>query len=72
MEMMCSCQAIDLGCGKKLGLATGRAYNIIREKVKKLIHDREMYDDINNLEQLLISKELNKISDEFCGGVKND
>jgi len=72
MEMMCSCQAIDLGCGKKLGLATGRAYNMIREKVKKLTHDREMYDDINNLEQLLISKELNKISDDFCGGVKND
>ncbi len=53
MEMMCSCQAIDLGAKKKLGDATQNAYNIIREKVDMLICDREIYDDINACENLI-------------------
>ncbi|MBN1622962.1 MAG: histidine ammonia-lyase [Clostridia bacterium] len=68
MELMCSCQAIDLGSGKALGKATKEAYNMIRREVDKLICDREMYEDINNLENLLTHKKLNEITDNFCGG----
>ncbi len=68
MELMCSCQAIDLGSGKTLGKATGEAYNMIRAKVDKLLCDREMYEDINNLESLLTYKKLNEITDDLCGG----
>jgi histidine ammonia-lyase len=68
MELMCSCQAIDLGSGKALGKATKEAYNMIRSEVDKLVCDREMYEDINNLENLLTQKKLNEITDNFCGG----
>ncbi len=61
MEMLCACQAIDLGTKKRLGAATQKAYNIIREKVDTLTADREMYDDINNLENLIINQDFGSI-----------
>ncbi len=72
MEMLCACQAIDLGQGSKLGYTTQKAYNLIREKVKKLIRDREMYEDINKLEMLIINEEFSKIIDSIDKGVEND
>ncbi len=68
MELMCACQAVDLGRHEPMGKATAKAYNVIRRKVEKLESDREMYDDINNLEELVTEKILNEITDEFCGG----
>lgn len=64
MEMLCACQAIDLGDDKELGKATQEAYNIIREQVKMLEADREMYDDINNLENLIIDEKFDPILEE--------
>ena len=64
MEMMCACQAIDLGDDKELGIATNKAYNIIREHVEMLEADREMYDDINNLENLIIDEKFDPILQE--------
>ena len=61
MEMMCACQAIDLGTKKQLGYATQKAYNIIRECVSMLEYDREMYEDINNIESLITDEEFDKI-----------
>lgn len=61
MEMMCACQAIDLGKESKLGFITQKAYNLIREKVEKLTCDREMYEDINNLEKLIIDEKFDDI-----------
>ncbi|MBN2880138.1 MAG: histidine ammonia-lyase [Clostridia bacterium] len=61
MEMMCACQAIDLGTKKRLGNATQEAYNIIRDKVSMLEYDREMYDDINNIENLITDEKFDKI-----------
>lgn len=58
MEMMCSCQAIDLRGKKKLGIGTNVAYNMIRKEVSKLIDDRELYEDINKCEELLISEKI--------------
>lgn len=61
MEMLCACQAIDLGTKRKLGYTTQKAYNLIRDSVKMLKSDREMYEDINNLEQLIIDEKFNDI-----------
>ena len=61
MEMLCSCQAIDLGTKEQLGNATQKAYNLIREKVSTLEFDREMYGDINNVEQLIIDEKFEHI-----------
>jgi histidine ammonia-lyase len=58
MEMMCACQAIDLRGKKQLGTATEIAYNILRNKVKKLEEDRELFEDINKCDELLISEEM--------------
>lgn len=58
MEMMCSCQAIDLRGKKTLGSGTNEAYNRIRKAVTKLVDDRELYEDINKCEDLLISEIL--------------
>jgi histidine ammonia-lyase len=54
MEMMCACQAIDLRSKKQLGKETEKAYKIIRDKVPKLIDDRELYEDINKCEELIV------------------
>jgi len=72
MEMLCACQAIDLGKGSKLGYTTQKAYNLIRGKVEKLLYDREMYEDINNLEALITNEEFNKIIDFTDRGIDND
>ncbi len=61
MEMMCACQALDLGNSFKLGNITEKAYNMIREKVSILRYDRELYEDINKCEQLIIQEEFVKI-----------
>lgn len=54
MEMMCSCQAIDLLEGEhKLGLGTKPAYDSIRSVCSFLEVDRPLYEDINRCEQLL-------------------
>ncbi|MBG0764670.1 MAG: aromatic amino acid lyase, partial [Tissierellales bacterium] len=60
MEMMCACQGIDLRGNKGLGTGTKIAYETIREKVSKLTEDRELYEDINECERLLINDELLK------------
>lgn len=62
MEMMCACQAIDLRGKKQLGKGTEKAYKIIRDKVSKLVDDRELYEDINQCEQLIIDGMLTKSS----------
>lgn len=61
MEMLCACQAIDLGDKSRLGECTQKAYDIIRECITTLEFDREMYDDINNLENLIIDEKFDNI-----------
>jgi len=60
MEMMCACQAIDLRGKKQLGKGTEKAYKIIRDKVSKLVNDRELYEDINLCENLIIEDAFNE------------
>ena len=56
MEMMCACQAIDLRGRKQLGKGTEKAYNIIRDYVPRLVDDRELYQDIDCCEELIIRR----------------
>ena len=59
MEMMCSCQAIDLaGNADKLGKGTKPAYDAIRKVCATLEDDRPLYEDINNCENVLIDRTL--------------
>ena len=58
MELMCAAQAIDLRGKKQLGYVTEPTYQAIREKVTPLEVDRELYDDINACESLIIEGQL--------------
>ena len=59
MEIMCSCQAIDLaGNADKLGKGTKPAYDAIRKVCAALEDDRPLYEDINNCESVLIDRTL--------------
>ncbi len=59
MEIMCSCQAIDLaGNNDKLGKGTKPAYESIRKVCAALEDDRPLYEDINNCESVLIDSSL--------------
>lgn len=61
MELMCGAQAIDLRGKKQLGYVTEPTYEAIRNKVTRLITDRELYDDINACENLIIDGDLASI-----------
>ncbi len=67
IELMCACQAIDLRGDKGLGIGTGAAYALIREKVEKLDEDRPLYEDINNCENLIINGSLVSAVEEKVG-----
>ena len=59
MEIMCSCQAIDLaGNADKLGKGTKPAYETIRKVCAALEDDRPLFEDINNCESVLIDSSL--------------
>jgi len=58
MEIMCACQAIDLRGKKKLGIGTKRAYEIVRVNIEKLVEDRELYEDINRCEKLVMDEDI--------------
>lgn len=58
MELLCACQAIDLRGKRQLGEGTDKAYKKIRKHVPKLIEDRELFEDINTCENLIIEEKL--------------
>ncbi len=59
MELMCACQAIDLGEERaSLGAGTAEAYRVVREKVEELKTDRPLYEDINRCEGVLSDRSL--------------
>jgi len=62
MELMCASQAIDMRCKKQLGYVTEPTYEAIRSKVAPLVTDRELYEDINACENLIIQGYLAGIS----------
>ncbi len=74
MELMCAAQAVDLRREMiaedpeykddqryKLGRITQKAYSLIRTVVCRLTEDKELHEDINRCEALIISGKLNEI-----------
>ncbi len=53
MEILTACQGIDLQGNKGLGKGTEIAYNIVREEIEKIEHDKIMYEEINKCEEIL-------------------
>ena len=58
MEIMCACQGIDLRGNKGLGKGTKKAYEVVRNKISVLTEDRELYEDTNSCESLIIENEI--------------
>ena len=69
MEIMCACQAIDLRGNKGLGTGTKVAYDLVREKVERLVDDRPLYEDINACEDLITSGKLIQAVEEAVGEI---
>ena len=68
MEIMCSCQAIDLAGGSdKLGKGTKPAYESIRKVCAALEDDRPLYEDINNCESVIIDRTMLRAVEAAAG-----
>ncbi|GAA0178261.1 histidine ammonia-lyase [Clostridium sediminicola] len=59
-ELMAACQAIDFRNGLTLGKGTSNAYKTIRETVKFITEDKVMYEDLENITQLITNEKLLK------------
>ncbi|MCL2377217.1 MAG: histidine ammonia-lyase [Defluviitaleaceae bacterium] len=61
IELLAAAQAIDLGDGgKKLGVGSQIAYDIIRGAVPKLEDDRELYSDFDKMAQVIDAEVITK------------
>ena len=70
MEIMCSCQAIDLaGNADKLGKGTKPAYDTIRKVCAMLEDDRPLFEDINNCESVLIDHSFVNAVEAAAGAI---
>jgi histidine ammonia-lyase len=60
IELLASAQAVDLRPDgpARLGRGTAKAYSAIRERVRRLVHDRELTPEIEELTELIQSGEL--------------
>lgn len=68
MELMVACQGIDLRGNKGLGKGTQAAYDLVREKVATLDQDRELYEDINYCEEIIMDDSLIEAVEKAIGG----
>ncbi len=69
MEIMAACQGIDIRQNKGLGEGTRVAYNVVRNKIKKVEADRIMYLDINKCEEIIKSNEIVKKVEKSIGEI---
>jgi histidine ammonia-lyase len=53
IEMMCAAQAFEFHGGRKPGKGTRVAYDLIRKKVPKLVDDRVLYPDIEEIRKMV-------------------
>ncbi|MHC4235582.1 MAG: histidine ammonia-lyase, partial [Planctomycetota bacterium] len=60
IEMMCAAQAFEFHDGRRPGKGTAIAYDLIRSKVPKLVDDRVLWPDIEEIRKLI---EANAILD---------
>ncbi len=66
IEMMAACQSIDFHDNLKTSQSLFAVYEKVREDVPFLAQDRLLSPDINHMQQLVISGELNKYLPALC------
>ncbi|MEZ5471884.1 MAG: histidine ammonia-lyase [Marinicella sp.] len=66
IEIMASCQSIDFHEGLKTSNALYSVYQKVREDVAFLDKDRLLAPDINHMQQLVLSGELNQFLPTLC------
>ena len=67
MELMVACQGIDMRGNKGLGKGTQAAYDLVRKGCARLDDDRELYEDINYCEEIIINGSLIKAVEDAIG-----
>jgi histidine ammonia-lyase len=67
IELLCSCQALDLLTVGRPGLGTYAAYLACREKVTRLDKDRVLADDINQMAALIRDGEIIRRVEQAVG-----
>ena len=59
IEILTACQAIDLsGAAEKLSPATRAVYDLVRTSIPTLEEDRQMYIDMNKVNEMIVSGEV--------------
>ena len=70
MELMAACQGIDMRGKKQLGMGTAPVYEAVREVCSYLDKDRELYDDINRVEELITSGKVTELCEKKVGKLR--
>ena len=69
IELLCSCQALDLLTVGRPGLGTYAAYQACREKVTRLDKDRVLANDINQMTALIRDGEIIRRVEQAVGSL---
>jgi len=67
IELLCAAQGIDLRGPKTLGRGSGKAYELLREKVSVLKEDRAIYKDIEQSVELIRSGSILSYVEQAVG-----
>jgi len=67
IELMCGCQARDLGQKGRMGVGTSRAYDLVRQHLPPLDRDRVLHDDVETVRRLVLSGEVVRVVEECTG-----
>jgi len=67
IELLCAAQGIDLRRPKTLGRGTGKAYELLREKVPVLKEDRAIHEDIEQSAELIRSESILSYVEQAVG-----
>jgi len=70
IQLMCAAQALDFRRPLKGGQGTEIAYRIIRENVTRLIDDRSLYPDIDQLTEVVRSGSIVRAVEKEVGELK--
>ncbi|MEW6244378.1 MAG: histidine ammonia-lyase [Bacillota bacterium] len=69
IELMCACQARDLGQKGRMGIGTRRIYDLVRQYVPPLDRDRVLHDDVETVRRLVSSGEAVRVVEECTGNL---
>ncbi len=67
IELMCGCQARDLGQKGRMGVGTSKAYDLVRQHLPPLDRDRVLHNDVETVRRLVSSGEVVRVVEECTG-----